>query len=183
MGAKVSCFGGFSTWPKEENYGNHQSLTSSAAISVANFLKPKCLWTEKKKNKEMQQKEKQEYNQQLTTTKEVTLEEWFLASPGTGDYRFCTKGGEFYAPKHFSNKIYPSLSADFTSKPRDTTSTISLERLLKMEEICPSDQEMGVISSISWSQSGKQKKRVTFKLPQESDIIIFHSPAIDCEDY
>lgn len=160
MGAKVSCLGG--------------------------FLKPKCLWTEKKKkNMEMKQKEEQEEDyQQLTTVREaVTLEEWFLASPETPDYCFCTNGGEFYPLKHSSNKIYPSLAADFTSKPRDTTSTISLERLFKMEEMDHNDQEMGVISPISTTQSGKQKKRVCFKLPQESDIIIFYSPVVDCDDY
>ncbi|KAF3453383.1 hypothetical protein FNV43_RR03823 [Rhamnella rubrinervis] len=133
-------------------------------------------------------KEEHEYYQQLTTVKDVvTLEEWFLASPGAGDYCSRSRGREFYALKHLSNKIYPSFardySADFTSKPSDTTSTISLERLLEMEEIDHSDQEMGVISTLSTCQSGKQKKRVSFKLPQGSDIIIFHSPAFDCKDY
>lgn len=190
----MSCLRGFSSAersPNEEKYyANHRSV-SSTATSVVEFLKPKCLRKEKKKDMEMQQKEKQEDHQQLTSTvKEVlTLEEWFMASPGTGDYCFWTKGGEYCVFKHYlSKKIHPSLaagdSADFTSKPRakdSTSNTVSLETLLKMEEI--DTEEKGVISAISRSQSGKEKKRVSFKLPQESDIIIFQcSPEVDAED-
>lgn len=177
MGAKNSCFRPFSSAERlpEEEYDN-QSV-GSRAIWVIDFLKPSRLWTEK--DRKMQQKEQQQY-QQLKVVKEVvTLEEWFLASPGKGNYCFWTKGGDYYVLKQLSNLICPSLSgdcADFVTESRDR---VSLGKLLTKEEVL----DIGEMdfSSVSKTESGKKKKRVTFKLPEDSDIIIFYSPEVDCQ--
>ncbi|GLT72846.1 hypothetical protein SLA2020_447450 [Shorea laevis] len=118
-------------------------------------MKPKCLWTKNKKKRQAQAKEKQ---QQLKMVKELTLEECLSASPG-------------YAYEQFFDRIYPAFSGE--DHEDYSFSRDSMERLLKVEEI--DRREMGV-SSLSRSQSGKVKKSVRFRLPEEADIIRFYSP-------
>jgi hypothetical protein len=133
-------------------------------------MKPKCLWTKnKKKKRQAQAKEQQQQQEQMKMVKELTLEECLSASPGYAHE--CKNGGhEYHVLKQFLDRIYPAFSGgdEDYSFPRD-----SMERLLKVEEI--DRREMGV-SSLSRSQSGKVKKSVRFRLPEEADIIRFSSP-------
>ena len=99
----------------------------------------------------------------------ITLEECLKASLGY-DYEQDYKNiGEYHVLKQFSNRVYPALDGD-----NSNTMDYSMERQIKVEDI--GRREMGV-SSMRRSQSDeKVKKRVSFRLPQEADIIIFYSP-------
>lgn len=177
MGAKHSSCGRFSSAERlpEEEYDN-QSVCSRA-ISVISFLKPTRFWTEK--HRKMHQNQ-QQYHQLKTVKEVVTLEECFLASPGKADYCFCTNRGDYYVLKQLSNKICPSLSGDCADFVTESKDSVSLEKLFKMEEVLDSGEKD--FSSVSRTQSGKEKKRVSFKLPEDSDIIIFYSPELDSQD-
>lgn len=130
---------------------------SVLASSIINFMKPRCLWTD----------EENKQHQPVNEAKLRTLEEWLLASPSLN--KNSSSGGEYYVFKNFSPKVHfhRSLYAD----KADYTSN-SLEGLLKLDEVEKEELRAS-------SQSGKTKKRVRFKLPEEADIFIFYSPAED----
>lgn len=117
---------------------------------------------------EEQEKEKQ---QQLKMVKDLTLEECLSASPPGYAYEqnFTNGGGhEYLVLKQLFDSVYPAISGEDEDY---SFSRISTERLLKVEEI--DRREMGV-SSLSRIQSVKVKKSVSFRLPEEADIIRYH---------
>lgn len=69
----------------------------------------------------------------------------------------------------------PDLHTDFFT-PRLSFSSDKLGLLRKINE---EDDEGSCVGSIG----GKVKKRVSFKLPEEADIIIFYSPREKFEEY
>ena len=127
------------------------------------FLMLGCLWT--KETKQKQQK------QQLKKAKEPTLEDWLIASPGKLQKNNGISGGEYHVFKHSFKRVFPSFvgeMANSSSKPREI---FSKEKLLKSEDVEREEIEV----SLSRSQSGQSKKRVSFRQPEEADIFIFHS--------
>lgn len=126
---------------------------SVLASSIINFMKPRCLWTDEEKEQHQQQP--------ANEAKLRTLEEWLLASPSLN--KNSSSGGEYYVFKQLSPNIHfhQSLYVDKADYVSDSLHQVEKEEL-----------------STS-SQSGKTKKRVSFKLPEEADIFIFYSPAED----
>ncbi|KAG2678154.1 hypothetical protein I3760_12G130600 [Carya illinoinensis] len=134
-----------------------------------------CLWTKNKKKKQTQAKEQKQHIMKLV--KERTLEDCLGAlSPDYAYEEDCKNGGKYQVLPQYFNRVYPALAGE----DRDcykSRGSLCRERLLKVEEI-GRRSEVGISSStlISRSRSGKAKKRVNFKLPEEADIIIFYSP-------
>ncbi|KAB2615579.1 hypothetical protein D8674_022167 [Pyrus ussuriensis x Pyrus communis] len=134
----------------------HGSLISS----VIEFLKPKCFCG---RNKNLWEKLEQSNNEQTKKKKQqmtvVKKEELIFE-------------GEYYGSG--GNWVYPSLggedSDDVTSNSRDS---FSLLKLLTDESGKSDAHDPCLCRSES---SGKVKKRVSFKLPEEADIFIFCSP-------
>ncbi|GFZ07395.1 hypothetical protein Acr_19g0003320 [Actinidia rufa] len=153
MGAAICGFGQMS--PKR--LPNDQS--NGLKASIMEFLGPKCLWREKKKITQLHHQEKQQ--KLLKDTSFLTLEEWLLASPGPNNG--YTNGGDFCAFKQSSKRVHPSLPKEeeeqVSSKSRER---VSVEREAEVED-----------SSLCRSQSGKKKKKVSFRLPEVADIIVF----------
>lgn len=98
----------------------------------------------------------------------LTLEDWLLASPGPARMKpDCLNGGELYVFKHFSTKVHLSSSRAPQAVLFTPTDSFFVD-LSSGDASC---------SSFSRSQSGKLKKKVSFRLPEEADIVVFYSPA------
>lgn len=93
-------------------------------------------------------------------------------SPGYSDKQDFKFEGEYHVLKQFSHMVYPDLAVEDGDKTNTSRDSYSSERRWKVEEI--GRREMCVSSSIRRSDS--LKKRVTFRLPEEADTIIFYSP-------
>ncbi|KAH8486026.1 hypothetical protein H0E87_027472 [Populus deltoides] len=131
------------------------------------LLKPECLKVKKIQNKRHVLREEKKG----TTVSKLTLQDWLLTSPSLKAEQL--RGGELCVLKHGSSKrVHPSIS----TKARVSFST---GRLLGLDQVDDKEHYVSassVVSSISRTQSGKSQKRVSFKLPEEADIIIFYSP-------
>lgn len=135
----------------------------SQGSCIVELLKPE--WLRVKKMTKNRKKKKQ------------TLEEWLLASPSLNPD--CINGGELFVSKHFFKRIHPSSSSmeeceAISSKARKRS--FSLERLVMLDREADRSFSSMDISSIRKDPRSKSKKMVSFKLPDESDIIIFYSP-------
>uniref|UniRef100_A0A5B7BRG3 Uncharacterized protein n=1 Tax=Davidia involucrata TaxID=16924 RepID=A0A5B7BRG3_DAVIN len=100
-----------------------------------------------------------------------TLEECLTASPGSNSP--CINATEFHVFKQLPRRGHissPRVQTKFFT-PRNSFSS---DRVL--EKIDEGDEEDMSVSSMSRTQSGRLKKRVSFKLPEEADIFIFYSP-------
>ncbi|OMO76851.1 hypothetical protein CCACVL1_15310 [Corchorus capsularis] len=135
--------------------------SSSHRSSIIEAIKPECLKKKKlKKNKQLPEK-------RITKARMLTLEDWLLASPGpAGLQQDSFNGGELHVFKQISRKVHPS-SVNEAARP-----------LFTPAESFSMDFSSGDVSgsSFSRSQSGKLRKKVSFRLPEESDIVIFYSP-------
>ncbi|KAE8125470.1 hypothetical protein FH972_020275 [Carpinus fangiana] len=141
---------------------------SLSRSSIIEFMKPKCIWTKSKKKKRQAQEKGEQ--QQLKMVKDLTLEECLSASPpGCAYEQSFTNGGghEYLVLKQLFDRVYPAISGEDEDYSFYRNST---ERLLKVEEI---DRREMCVSSLSRSQSVKVKKSVSFRLPEEADIIRF----------
>ncbi|KAG6768914.1 hypothetical protein POTOM_024526 [Populus tomentosa] len=78
------------------------------------------------------------------------------------------KGGELGAVKHGSKRVHPCRGRESFSK----------DRLLVLDHVADKEDYPTVssVSLLSRTQSGKLQKRVSFKLPEEADIILIYSP-------
>lgn len=148
--------------------------------SIFEFMKPTCLRTEKNKWKSPQNEH--QYHQLKVVIKKRTLEELIFSDlHGNNDDRVCaSNGGEYNIFRQSLKRICPPLRedcVDFTPKARES---VSIEKLLKVDEEVIHSGETDV-SSMSRSQSGKVRKRVSFKFPSEADIIIFYSSDVESD--
>lgn len=103
-----------------------------------------------------------EINEKRTRViRKLTLEERLLASPSRGHHADGLNGGELYVFKHFSRRVHPSSSSSREAIPST-----------------PAGAAVDLSSSSSFirSPSGKPKKKVSFRLPEEAEIVIFYSP-------
>ncbi|CAL5402713.1 unnamed protein product [Camellia sinensis] len=146
MGPALCGGGSWQTSPKRFAKQDSDDQHGGFTVSIAKFIRPTCMWRSKKnKITQLHQQEKQQ--QLLKNVNQFTLEDWLLASPGLNN------GGDFHVFKQFSNRVHPSLGEeDLMIKSRSMES-----------------------SSLSRSQSGKRKKKVSFRLPEVADIIIIDS--------
>ncbi|KAJ4704019.1 Phospholipase C [Melia azedarach] len=152
---------------KAVNSSNGGNSSSQEPTSIIEFIKPECLKIKKNKQ-DMKKKKLNPYEKTITKPRKLTLEDWLVASPGPSSRPEYFNGGELNVLKQFSKKVHPSsariqeagAAATSTSRTGDcSTFSCSMEA-----------------SSVSRSQSGKLKKKVTFKSPEEADIILFYSP-------
>ncbi|GFZ12576.1 hypothetical protein Acr_23g0009610 [Actinidia rufa] len=104
MGAALCGFGQMS--PKRLPKQGPVDQNTGLKASLMEFLRPKCLWREKKKKMtNLHHQEKQQ--KLLKDTSFLTLEEWLLASPGPNNG--YTNRGDFCAFKQSSKRVHPSL--------------------------------------------------------------------------
>ena len=103
---------------------------------------------------------------------ELTLEEWLMSSPDRPDY--CSES-ELYVFRPCSKRVHPSLprARGRTALSSKAIDSFCLERRVRVEEKAEVKSE---VSSIPGTKSGKLKKKVRFRLPEEANIIIFCSP-------
>ncbi|KAK3218888.1 hypothetical protein Dsin_012858 [Dipteronia sinensis] len=173
---------------------NNNDRKSSSTIME--MIKPECLKTKKMKKKKKKKKrvhdEMDPDEKKITKVRKLTLEEWLLASPApasmkSADHQQCfgtssSGGGELYVFKQFSKKVHPSSSSSSTTTKEFVATTSSISKKPPRDEVDQSfSMEDGASANFSSSmcrsnQSGRSKKRVSFKLPDEADIIVFHSP-------
>lgn len=165
MGAVLSCscFGASSNHAREtlpEPLVAGKESRSSA--SIIDHVKFRSLRTAKDVKIDLSpmrtQQEKDQYESKQT------LEDWLLDSSPALNRSHAS--GEWQVLKHSSNKrVHPS-SVD----PRDS---FSKERLLEVDE----DGKGSEVTSSTFKrrQSGKVKKKVSFRSPKKDDIIIFTS--------
>ncbi|XVF33937.1 hypothetical protein REPUB_Repub18cG0014100 [Reevesia pubescens] len=172
MGFSLSCFRQSSSSP--QRLAEQEIKHDRSACSGMSFMVLGCLWTKETKKRQLQLKEEQQ-EQQLKKSKELTQEDWLIAAPGNGILQKnngTSSDGEYHVFKHSSKRVFPSFNvgemANNSSKPRES---FSKEKLLKFEEVEREDMEVSLSRSKSW----KSKKRVSFRLPEEADIFIFHS--------
>lgn len=100
----------------------------------------------------------------------LSLEELLLASPGASSERGIGNGGEFNASRHggLKRKVHPTREVSNCSSFR--------ERSIAEDQEYYSHGDF----SICRSESGrKSKKKVSFRLPEVSDVIVIYEPADD----
>ncbi|PQQ21167.1 hypothetical protein Pyn_04490 [Prunus yedoensis var. nudiflora] len=188
MGANLSTFKRSSSSSaasqRLQQAGGGDGNSSPAGPSCMELLKPECLKVkaEKKTRKRpLTPERKKIHNNNNNTggggasgsgTKLTTLEEWLLASPGHHGMKkpdnYNITGGELNVFRPHSRRVHPAssssskLPADHVptaAAPLDSkaTDSICLERFVKNDQI-----------------NDKLKKKVSFRLPEEADIIIFY---------
>ncbi|KAL3740834.1 hypothetical protein ACJRO7_022023 [Eucalyptus globulus] len=162
MGAKVSGF----KHPKALTCPINRSDPTPQS-SITKLLKPECL-------------------KKLTRVETMTLEEYLLASPSFDQvFLVSIHVGEVCVFEDSSSKVHPSCSgpvddAALSMRARDI---LPLERWANMhievEDKCPSEA-----CNMTHGENGRSMKRVRFRLPQESDIILFYSPReqLECDE-
>ncbi|XVE87693.1 hypothetical protein DITRI_Ditri19aG0008100 [Diplodiscus trichospermus] len=162
MGAKVSKH----TSSKREAKALSSNLhSSSKQSSIVEAIKPECLKRRKMKRNRM--KRTLQSPESRTKVRNLTLEDWLLASPGpAGSKPDSFNGGELYVFKHFSTRVHPS-SREHEAVPSTPGESI-------FADLSSADVSH---SSFSKNKSGKLKKKVSFRLPEVADIVIFYSPA------
>lgn len=135
----------------------------------------KCLWTAKKKRKRQVDHSHQRENRHQKLLKEtskneqdfVTLKEWILASPSI----------DFQGSKQSSNKVYPSLGRFLSYNSTNIEVTYQKNKSSNIEVEGREREDV----SICKSQSGKLKKRVSFRQPEVADVFILDSEAGDSD--
>lgn len=203
MGANISTFKGSSS------ARSSACISSSTGASLMELLKPACLRSEKGVRKRPLTPEKKKttnvYSTSSTKKENISgegsftsLGDWLTSSPGSKPDSM--NGGELYVLRsHYSSRrVHPSSSSSskrphsihddeaLSSKARDSfpinRSTVKNED----DNIYPDANLDNMSSSLRRNQSGnKSKKRVSFRLPEEADIVIFYPSEemfIDCEE-
>ncbi|KAK2652930.1 hypothetical protein Ddye_012786 [Dipteronia dyeriana] len=177
------------------NYNDRKSSST-----IMEMIKPECLKTKKMKKKKKKKKtrvhdEMNSDEKKITKVRKLTLEEWLLASPApasmkSADHQQCFGtssgggggGGELSVFKQFSKKVHPSSSSSSTTTKEVVATTLSISKKPQRDEVDQSfSMDDGASANFSSSmcrstQSGRLKKRVSFKLPDEADIFVFYSP-------
>ncbi|KAH0969977.1 hypothetical protein GBA52_022133 [Prunus armeniaca] len=189
MGANLSTFKRSSSssaaTQRLQQAGGGDGNSSPAGPSCMELLKPECLKVkaEKKKRKRPLTPERKKIHNNnnnntggggasASGTRLTTLEECLLASPGHHGMKnpdnYNITGGELYVFRPHSRRVHPASSsssklpadhvptaeAPLDSKAKDS---ICMERSVKNDQI-----------------NDKLKKKVSFRLPEEADIIIFY---------
>ncbi|XVE80450.1 hypothetical protein DITRI_Ditri14bG0140600 [Diplodiscus trichospermus] len=171
MGFSFSCFRPCSNSQRLANQ-QEKKHDNRSACSGLSFMGLGCLWKQETKQMQLKLEEKQQ-KEQLKKAKELTLEDWLINSPGILQKNHGVLGDEYHVFKHSSKRVFPSVvgeMANSSSKPKES---FSKEKLLLKHDEDVESEAMEVC--LSRSQSRKSKKRVSFRLPEEADIFIFHA--------
>ncbi|XP_041025157.1 uncharacterized protein LOC121265560 [Juglans microcarpa x Juglans regia] len=161
------------------NDSAHESNNSTKGSSIIKLLKPEC-WKTQKVMKKRQSPHQPDHKSMITKVGKLTLEDLLImASPGRAD-RF-SGGHELYvfSPANYK-RVHPSSSTGsvdtaLSSKAKDSF-CLKRSRVLHMSTGKAAEGESESSLIISTNQSGKLKKKVRFRLPEEGDIIVFQSP-------
>ncbi|XVF70750.1 hypothetical protein PTKIN_Ptkin11bG0187800 [Pterospermum kingtungense] len=161
---------------QETKHGNR-----SACSGMSFMVMLGCLWTKETEQKQLRQvEEKQQKQQQVEKAKDLTLEDWLIDSPGFLQKNNGISVGEYHVFRHSSKRVFPSFVREMAnSSCNNPRESFSKEKLKKPEDDHVQSEEMEVC--LSRSQSGKSKKKVSFRLPEEADIFIFHSSPVEEE--
>ncbi|KAL9669031.1 hypothetical protein QQ045_006572 [Rhodiola kirilowii] len=108
-------------------------------------------------------------DQVVGKVRKLTLEEWLIASPARSKKDNMTVGsGELYVFRNFTRRVFPASPMLRHAESTDLDSGIGGKSPMDIDISCENGNHIPAI--------GKAKKRVSFKLPQEADIIIIYSP-------
>ncbi|XAR56741.1 hypothetical protein NMG60_11037326 [Bertholletia excelsa] len=131
-----------------------QSSDRGRTATLVEFMKPICLC--RASNRKVQ--DEKQYHYHLSANKNVkTLEDWMLASPCV----YGTTGNAEDAGasrQNSSSRVHPSVVADnehlnsFKTREREVENASSV---------------------IGRSQRGRMKKKVSFRLPEVAEVIVF----------
>ncbi|KAF8009090.1 hypothetical protein BT93_J0164 [Corymbia citriodora subsp. variegata] len=191
MGIGQCCFGQPSspeTLYKASDYDKEEK-DGGLATSVINLMKDKCLSSRKRSSRNFHPLKKQNEQEKEIITDDYnangqypTLEQWLLSSPVL---QKSSANSETYLFKHFSNRVHPT-SLDLMESSSGQRSSFSEDKLLKElnGELADrsGDVRVAPCPSLSQSQSEKTKKRVSFRLPEKDEIIIYSSPEVEGHD-
>ncbi|KAI3440191.1 uncharacterized protein J3R85_003806 [Psidium guajava] len=121
-----------------------------------------------------------EQKKMTTAFKSLTLREWILSSPGREPEYI--EGGEPFVFSPPFKRVFPSspevdeTSISIAALPCMARDSFSLERpwRISAEDDREEEQEEGVVSSASIcrTKSGRSTKEVSFRSPEEADVII-----------
>lgn len=161
---------------------DHQESNSNQGSSLVlmNLIKLDCLnandLTKKRKEKK---KRSEQCDSQEVKKRKRTLEEWLLDSPAfnlrSGHHHYF-KGSELYVLKQFSKRVHPSSSSSIILQYNSTTVVDELPVEIFSTDISCSSMQSTTSSILRRNPSGRLvKKKVTFKQPEDTDVIIFHS--------
>ncbi|QCD79784.1 hypothetical protein DEO72_LG2g102 [Vigna unguiculata] len=115
------------------------------------------------KRKEVERDEKKVRN--------VTLEDWIIASPGLKPEYTMSSGEMSFSSKNFQKKVHPCVSQRSGSLITETKDSLCLDRPMKKHD------EEGEEMLSSTSLNVKSERRVRFKLPH---IVICYSQDDPC---
>ncbi|KAL3733419.1 hypothetical protein ACJRO7_022872 [Eucalyptus globulus] len=188
MGNGQSCFGQPSCPERlQASDYDEEEKGGGLATSVINLMKEKCLLSRKRSGGTFHPLKKQnEHEKEIITDDHnaneqyPTLEQWLLSSPVSEK---SSANSETHLFKHFSNRVHPALLDHIVSSPNQRSS-FSKDKLLEEVNGQLVDDLGDVIprSSLSRSQSERTKKRVSFRLPEKDEIIIYASPEVEGHD-
>lgn len=202
MGANLS------TFKRSSSTRSGTCNSSSTGASLIELLRPGCLKSEKNNGKKPLTPEKKKKNNVISTSSTTsianitagessftTLGEWLLSSPGSKPDNMS--GGELCVLRsHYSSRrVHPSSSSSSSKRPHTydhaalgskASDSFSIQRLVINGEDETADANLdNMTSSLSRTQSeNKSKKKVSFRLPEEADIIMFYPSEemfTDCE--
>ncbi|KAF3451805.1 hypothetical protein FNV43_RR07901 [Rhamnella rubrinervis] len=178
MGFNISCFGNSSTTqrrPKAAEAGS-VSINPSPVSSILDLItRPACcLKTYNAKRRILSPAEK---NSKVMIRRRSTLEDWILSSPGLDipDCNISSAGTELNVSRHyFCRKAHLSSTRPQMTLASKARGSFTLKKLVAKAEHEGEESDKG-ISSMRRNRSCKSKK-VSFRLPEEADFIIIHSP-------
>lgn len=125
--------------------------------SITELIRPSCLHVVKQKE---DKKEMHLIKSSDNVSGLLTLEEWILASPCLN----CGISAKKVCPSILDEKMYDEYPI--------ARESLSVEKV--KNKVGEGDREMGN-PSLSRSQSGKAKKKVSFRLPVVADVFILDS--------
>jgi len=157
--------------PKAVSSHNYHSNITSAGSSIIELMKP-----------ERRLKTKKTMKKKISNVRDqFTLEELLMASPRrSSSYKRVhpsssrvvqTAPSSFSMEKSTVHLDHKGCRTALSCKARDS---FSLEKRVRGDH---EEERPKVSSIISRSESGNSEKKVRFRLPEETDIVIFHSPA------
>lgn len=120
---------------------------------------------------EVKREKEASIEKQETKREYLSLEELLLASPGPSSEQGFGNGGKFNVSRHggFKRKVHPTRICNSSSICERSGGAVG-------ESVADQDEFSGGSFSICRSESGKLKKKVSFRLPEVSEVIVIYSP-------
>ncbi|KAF5197106.1 hypothetical protein FRX31_013304 [Thalictrum thalictroides] len=159
-----------------ESDDKHFINQGTSIVTTSVMQRAGCCFKIMTKRKQLQlQLESSPVKKLVKMKKVITLEEWLTTSPANVKPDNINSSGELHVFRQSSRKVHPSIGRVNDDEQLHTKQKESLDLVMDDVEASKADVLM-TCSSLSRSQSGKSKKKVSFRLPEEADIIVFYSP-------